>query len=671
VPQNQSQIRIGYGVALFATLLAAAVLWLYRDVASPALALRLLLPALWLGIWSVSCIGAGAWPVRWLVGKRAAPDTVIVALTGAAVLAAVGSLLAILGLLRPIVLLAVLGAALIEGLRLVTLRRHPLRLPEFSVVSAPGVLLIGVGSLTLALLTAPPVMYDALNYHLAFPAQWLQAGGFEEFPRHLFSYYPSSHGLLYTFALVAIGPWAAQAIHWWMALAAVVTAAHLGQRASGRRGALWAAACFALTPAALEVAGYAIADMAVAAWAGAAILVLLGDQDGHLNWRTAALAGVLVGSAAAAKYLALATVIMPVTAAGCVLLWRGWKLNRSRSLKIAAAFAIAVLLILLPWLGRNAVWTGNPLYPYLQTALGGPPCDRDIAAEIGRYVPADRSLPGWILASVGALVVRTLEPLREGGLLGPIWLVLLPVSLLTRGLDRRVAAALWASTVTGLLVWGSLVQYARFLLPVLVPAAGLAGAAAAGLTGHASRPLRTAFQALLVAVLAWNATVLASDLNLDRLRVVTGHQSQQQYLGRWVSYAPAIDVVNRELPGSARLLLVGEARSFYLDRRVLIEDPYRTPLLVELARGCDSVAELTARVQALGASHLLVNRRDMARMASQRGATDYWQGATARERSVIESFLNEVAQPLAGSEGVWVGVVPTFESSPSPDPSPN
>ena len=56
-------------------------------------------------------------------------------------------------------------------------------LPHFQVeeqILLPA--LIAVGAAILTLTTAPPVMYDALNYHLAFPDRWLDAGGFIEFP---------------------------------------------------------------------------------------------------------------------------------------------------------------------------------------------------------------------------------------------------------------------------------------------------------------------------------------------------------------------------------------------------------------------------------------------------------------------------------------------------------
>ncbi len=650
----EPRLSVTRGGALVAVAVAAAVLWLARDTNPLDVSLRLLLPLLWLAAWTVACLGAGVWLVRGLLSGSRDPDAVVVLTTGAAVLAMLQAVLALAGLLHPIVVVVLLCVAAAEGTRLLVLTRLRPRLPGVALTSPAGVMLAAAAVAVVALLTTPPVMYDALNYHLAFPARWMAAGGFVEFPRHLFSYYPSSHGLLYAMSLASVGPWGAQAIHWWMGAMAVLAAATLGERLGGRSAATWSAACFGLTPAVLEIAGYAIADLAVAAWAGAALVVLTDADEDPPTWRRGALIGVLAGCAVAAKYLALGTVMAAVVAGGAVWLWgRSWR-SPSRW-AVGAAFAVATAVMVLPWFGRNLVWTGNPVYPYMQFLFGGPPCDRDILREIGRYGAAGGSWIAWIGSTLGAVAVRTIHPLREGGLLGPHWVPLLVAAAFVRGAERRLTAALWAAVVSGAIVWGALVQYARFLLPVLVPAAALAGSSAAAFTRHPSRMLRAAFHGLLLAVLGWNASVLASQHDLERLQVVFGHRSDTQYLRRWVSYAPMIPVVAGSLPPSSRLLLVGEPRSFYLDRPVVVEDPYRQPLLLELARGCGSPDELARRVRALGVTHVLVNEGEMSRLARHRGASDYWGGASPIEREAIDRMLADLVRQVARHGSVWVG----------------
>jgi 4-amino-4-deoxy-L-arabinose transferase-like glycosyltransferase len=635
-------------IALAAALLAAVVLWLSRDLIGVEFGVRLVLPVLWLAVWTSACLGVGWWSLRLLAGPGDRPTLVEVLAAGAAVLALTSALAATVGAFRPWLLQVVLAIAAIEGVRQLWRPRVRPSLPPIAVATASAILLAAAGATLLALVTAPPVMFDALNYHLAFPARWLAAGGFVEFPRHFFSYYPSAHGLLYSFALATVGPWGANAVHWWFGALAVLAAAELGGHLGGRRAATWAAACFGLTPAVLEIGGHAIADLAVAAFAGAALVALTRPESTAWTWRTAATAGLLAGTAAATKYLALATVVLPVALALVVLAPR-------RRPAACAAFAVGAAIALAPWLGRNLLWTGNPVYPYLQTVLGGPPCERDLSAELASTTQSPGAFRSALPRALTAPVVRTFTPLREGGLIGAHWLILVPVAAAVRGLPRRRTAALWLAAAAAALAWGSLDHYARFLLPAMVPAAALAGAAAAALTASASRTVARLFTVLLTGVLAWNATVIASTFNLDQLSTVAGHLSQRDFVNRWVSYGPAIPAVEEAVPDDGVILLVAEPRNLYVNREVLVEDPYRTPLLIELARGCHDSSELARRVSSLGATHVLVNSSEMDFFAGLRSNDNYWSDATASERRLIEELLSGHLRPLFRTDHLLLG----------------
>ena len=661
MPDDHDNARSAQHAALLAVLLAAVVLWLYRRVVPIDPLVRLSLPALWLSVWSLACLGAGHWPTTWLLGRKRAPLVVVLA-TGAAAISLLEALLALSGAFRPAVLAALLALSAVGGVLVLARPATRPLLPPFRFASPPGVLVAAVGAATLILLTAPPVMYDALNYHLAFPARWLAHGSFIQFQRQIFSYYPSAHGLLYAVALATVGPWGAAAIHWWMGAMAGLSAATLAARLEGRdTAATWAAACFVLTPVVLAVADYAIADLAVAAWTGAALVVLTEREEHRRLARRAALVGLLAGAAVAAKYLALATVLAPLAlAAGVMAADREW---RGRRVAAAGAALAALCLVLAPWLGRNLAWTGNPVYPYFQAAFGGPPSGRDVDRELAVEGSGALTTSSVLTRSATGLFRRTFHPLPGGGAVGPAWLILLPVALVAGGTRSRTRLALWIATAAGILAWGALVQYARFLLPMLVPAAALAGDAASRLTTQGPRLVRRAVLVLLLAVFGWNATTLATDLNLDRLALVTGHTSRTSFLTRWVSYFPAARFASERLPSDARLLLVAEVRSFYLERPALVEDPYRAPWLVDLAHRCTTPSQLADELRGLGVTHVLVNEAEMPRLARQRGVADYWQGADERERDVILRFLSETLRPVYRDGAVWIGALP---GNPSP-----
>jgi 4-amino-4-deoxy-L-arabinose transferase-like glycosyltransferase len=603
----------------------------------------------------VATLGAGAPLCRRLIRHDATAfiNLPLIVLTGAGVLATALTGLALIGLFRVPVVVTVLLAAAALGCRecLSGLWTEVASLPRPPVIAW---LPLAAFAALVPVLAAPPVMYDALNYHLAFPDHWLAAGGFLEFPRHGFSYYPSSYGMLYGCALATVGPWGATAIHFWFGAAASLTAASLGARLAGPMAAAWVGACFALTPAVLEVAAYATADLVVAAWAGAALAALLLAPDGPPEPGRAALAGFLVGCALAAKYLAFAVVLLPFLAVlGFSVPRRSWR----GSLSVVAAAGAAAALPVVPWLVRNLIWTGNPLYPYLQGVLGGPPTGMGVGSHVAQIGGAEPGSLLWASQAIVALGLRTIEPLGQGGILGPLWLLLLPVAALLPGAGdvRALRRSLWIFTIGGLLAWGALVQMARFLLPVLVVAAPLAGAAAAALVTSPRPAVRWSFRLLLGFCLFWASTMVATTQNLDRLAVAAGRLDDVAYMKRWISYHPVIEHLNRELEPGSKVLFVAEPRSFYVAAPLVVEDPFRTPLLVELAAEHPSAAAIARRLADLGVTHLMVNSHEMALSARLRGVDDFWSGASPAERRAIDELLTHWTVRTAGDPTLWVG----------------
>jgi hypothetical protein len=621
-----------------AALLAAAVVWLGRDTATLATLSRLVAITAWLGVWTAACWGAGG-----LLVRRHADDRLthaVLRLASGAMLLSVGAtILAWTGSLHPSALQFILAAFTVFGA--VAIRRSSASpAPSVPWVFATAMLpwlFLGL------LLHTPPVMFDVVHYHLAFPAQWMSAGGFVEFPRHGFSYYWSGHGMAFTFALATVGPWGASAIGWWFGLLAAAAAGALGRRLGGPQCGWWSAALVALTPASLQIGTYASADLPLSAWAGAAALALLRPPGGRPEPGSWGLAGLLVGAAVSAKYLALATVAAPL-GIGALVLTRGRFRTALPSLLL---LVLGAALIVAPWAARNAIWNGNPVYPYFQEALGGPPSGMDVGVDLAQNDTSNTSVAGAVVRAATAAVWRTFEPLPQGGLFGLAWVILLPVSAMIRFPTRSTSTFLWSTTLSGLIAWGALVHFSRFALPVLVMASPLAGRAAAVLTSHASPAIRRSFMVLLAFLLAWNGTSVATRLNLDRVAVTFGGFTEREFVERWLDYGDILPVLNEALPQDAVILLVGEPRSLYIEREVVIEDSYRLPLLAEWAEEAESTEALARRVADEGITHILIADAHLGWAARLRGSDDFWNGVDADTRRVIAGFLETATEPIA------------------------
>ena len=627
------------------------MLWRYQPVQSPEPLAAMALTVAWVALLTLACLGAGAPALRLAGGGRVVGVAALVAelALGAGALAAAAALLGAAGLLRPLPLLAVLLAAAAAGGREAA-RRGRRRLPRVPAgARLPAALLALAALYTLLVAATPSPFYDQLHYHLAFPFQWLRHGTVATFPRHAYSFFPATHGLLFAYALAALGAAAAQATHWWMGALAVAGVGALAARLRGPRAGWWAAALLATTPAVLQVGTWAAADLAVAFFMVAALAMVALARDhparaGAPRWWLAA--GALVGLAVGCKYLAALTVAIPVGAAALLVRAPAGGLGRVRR---GALLVLGATVTFAPWLLRNAAATGDPLYPFLSGAFAPRVVGMSAAevAAVAARVPGS----GWARPRPAELAtLTTFAPVGDAGAIGPAYLALLPLAAWAAWRGRRgFAPALAAAAAVAVAGWALGPPTGRYLLPALAPLAVLAGAGVARALLAAPRRARRALAGLAAAVLAWSALGGATPLELARLGCTLGRGNPDELMARWASYWPAVRAVDELLPADATVLLVGESRAMYLDRDLVVDDPLVTPLLVALAEAQPSAAAMAAELRRRGVTHVLYNRQEATRIAALNGRDEYLAPLSPAGRARLEAFLSGCLRRLTAA----------------------
>jgi hypothetical protein len=143
----------------------------------------------------------------------------------------------------------------------------------------------------------------------------------------------------------------------------------------------------------------------------------------------------------------------------------------------------------------------------------------------------------------------------------------------------------------------------------------------------------------------------------SQLACFLGFQTEEQYLRDNCTQLDAFRAANTDLPGNARILLVGEPRVYGLDRDPVVEDQFRTPLLVELAESTTSSAEIGRRLRERGITHILWNAAEAERIAAADGRSDFFACSSSEARDRLDRFLTDGVAPIA--EGRWwtIGVV--------------
>jgi hypothetical protein len=435
--------------------------------------------------------------------------------------------------------LAVLAAAggLLVCVRLLRGVRLPAGLPRWQLALA---VLLGVYVLLAVVATCAPISSaDALLHHAATPELFEQEHRIEETPWSWNSYQPYTVEMLITDGFLlwdSVQGAFAPLLLGLAALAAVIGAA---TRIGGSGVGLLAGAVLA-APFALWVATSTFVEPGLVLMIALAGWNLL-DFGRRGTSGSVVLGGLFAGGAAGIKYQgALAAALLAVAAA--VLL------RRRVGLGTALAFAVPAAAVALPWYVKNAVLTGNPIYPFLFGGLN-PEAERAAAESYGNYGHGESPLDLLLLP---VRLLADADEFDRGEFASPLYLLFAPLALLPLAF-RRPASVVLAAALVYVLAWFFGSQHLRFLAPLAAPLAVLSalGAVALAERGRAAR------LAVVTVVAGALATGLAVSLVYvgQFVPVVAGLESEREFLTEKSSYYEGIDWLNRNLPPDARVAL--------------------------------------------------------------------------------------------------------------------
>ncbi|MEE2680971.1 MAG: hypothetical protein VX641_01210 [Planctomycetota bacterium] len=341
--------------------------------------------------WLMGATGFGVWVLRWLpeelsVGVGRGSRLLASMGLGVAVLLWIDSVLGSLGLLgSPIVAWGILGAGML--LLGIAIRTSTSRmaigpgegwLSPLSWAAAPAlaVLLVAACSAPGWLWQTEFGGYDALSYHLQLPKEWYVQGRITPSPWNVYSALPNLMESAFLHLMVIDGgPLAtaitAQLLHAALAvITAATTAAAIGRWFDRSYMGFGFALCMGV-PWLLVVGSLAYNEMAAGLMLATGMLLLVPRPSEppvrsiSARMSVGVVAGLLAAIACGAKLTALGFVALPI---GYLMLRR----IGSGAWRTAVPWGIlAGIVVLAPWLVRNAIATGNPVFPFASGLFGG------------------------------------------------------------------------------------------------------------------------------------------------------------------------------------------------------------------------------------------------------------------------------------------------------------
>ena len=345
--------------------------------------------------------------------------------------------------------------------------------------------------------------YDALEYHLQAPKEWLAVGAIRPLEFLAYSGMPNfvEGGFLHLMSASSDardGVVACQLLHASMLLVAAFvladTAVLLARRLKiNEHVAQVGALCAMLaTPWTIVVGSLAYSESGILL-AFAAILNVVARESVSRLWGGLML-GVLVAVVVGSK---ASSIILVVPA---VLAW--WALGNDRELmnwKSIAWSALALTIGLAPWLARNWYYTGAPFFPLASNLLGLGWWSTEQSMRWNQAHASDASVMQrahalWtqlFIFGVGENPTRG-EPWKW--FWGPLpWIAACSVVVLTfRRATRSMSLALTLSVAIIVLGWMFATHLqSRFLIPLVIPFALMCGLASALVFGGAAAEPKT------------------------------------------------------------------------------------------------------------------------------------------------------------------------------------
>ena len=493
---------------------------------------------------------------------------------------------------------------------------------------------------------SPPARFDALVYHLALPARFVDQHSVGLTAENPFWGMPLLGEMLYTWAMALGRAQTAALLGWAVAALTVLGVAGVGKGWGNRIG--WVAPLALLGGSTLASSpGWAYVDWWAALF-GLGVLIALDRYRQSRESQALLLAGAMAGFACGVKYTAW--IALP---AGFFAVWL---CGRDRAaFKQALMFLVVGLAVAAPWLVKNMLGAGAPLFPYFGASPAIVP-QRQQALQ-GSVVPppAIQSL----LLPIAATLSGHAEAPGFGAEIGPLLLGLLPGLALFRRQDRQVLLPVGGFLIAGWVLWAVASRFSGLLIQtrlyfVLLPAwALLAGAGFSGwrgvrLSGVRFGRLAGTAVALVIALLIVQQA--RQWIAVNPAAVLMGEESSSAYLTRRLGALQVASEGLDLLPVESRVIMLWEPRGLYCQPRC-VPDVWIDRWFVDLRRLGSGEAVLEDWKKS-GASHVLLNVAGMEfiRQSDPRYSPSDW--------TALDGLLDRLQLVQAFGDGYALYLVP-------------
>lgn len=479
----------------------------------------------------------------------------------------------------------------------------------------------------------PPTATDALIHHLAIPKLWILNGGLYEIKWSVFSYYPMNIDLLYLVPLYFHNDIIPNFIHMGFGIGTSWLIFCYLNNKFGRTWGLLGVLIFLSIPMIMRLSTVAYVDLGLIFFTTASIFAYLRwRNDGYSENKWFLLSSITMGIALGTKYNALVAWFLLLSA--IIFLYSRDKKIQWPAIRYGAIFFLISLLIFSPWLIKNLILTGNPLFPLFNGFFNVN--TNSIANEGNTYcvVSGDAYMGMFKYRAMmyGESFWQTLMiPLRfffQGqdysdryfdGVLNPLLIIMIPFAFMNKSFQKDKIFFVVFSVLFILITFFLDELRIRYILPTLPFLAILTVMGIMNIliwSKEKAKPLRYFYIGailLFLIILGFkNVTYLNNHFySLQPAKYLLNMETRDEYLNRHTKSYAAISYINKHTPQNTKVRLILLAgRGYYLDRIYEDDSSFGMNVIRDFVANSNDDKIFQKYIRSLGCTHLLI-RKDL------------------------------------------------------------
>ncbi|MCS7231158.1 MAG: glycosyltransferase family 39 protein [Elusimicrobiota bacterium] len=459
----------------------------------------------------------------------------------------------------------------------------------------------------------PETFFDSQFYLLGLPNQWRLQNKISFNPYIFASLYPFNVNMLYLMALVLNNDITAKILHWSFGIASCVLVYSFLKRYFSKTMALIAVVIFYTVPTVMAVSWKTAIELGITMFEIAMVLCMM-EYFIKKEKFWLILSGIFAGFALGSKYLVLLE-FFSISISFFVFKLVLEKERFLSSLKSFLYFLIPALIVASPWYIRNLILTGNPVFPFFAHKVGF------IKPRVVGNIFADPPFPKFSFKNYFLFLwPLTLGQLQQESYPGGVFLAFFPLLFMFKNVDRRIKF-LSIYVLFCILLWSTIGRfYLRYFIPVLSIVAIIYGYFLS--ENNFSKFIKTVIYFLLIFIICSNINFAMRILQITQTpaQFFFTDMSIKEYLSTQrpsypCPYYQVVDWINKNLPKDSTILLLGETRGLFFERKFLTHGVLEYSPLIETLKKVDNSTELYNEFKKQNITHILLNVPEAKRLA--------------------------------------------------------